>query len=237
MKKWNLILVMGLLVIVLLAPTLAQADSNASVAAAQQVGTVNTPGSFAWVRSGPGTQYKTVGKLSHGASVTILEAVPGQAVYSGKPTWYRIGDGRYVYGSLVKVASPIPPASPTPTPPPQANTGKWIEVILSQHTLIAWEGNTPFLTTLVAIGKPSTPTVKGTFSIYAKYLSVNMSGPGYYTPRVPHTMFFYKGYAIHGTYWHSNFGQDVSHGCVNVNLDDAAKLYAWAPVGTKVVIH
>ncbi len=50
-------------------------------------------------------------------------------------------------------------------------------------------------------------------------------------------MFFYAGYAIHGTYWHNNFGQNVSHGCVNVNLTDAAWLYAWTPLGTKVVIH
>jgi lipoprotein-anchoring transpeptidase ErfK/SrfK len=64
-----------------------------------------------------------------------------------------------------------------------------------------------------------------------------MGGPGYYLPNVPHTMFFYRGYAIHGTYWHTKFGQGVSHGCVNVNLTDAARLFEWAPNGIKVVIH
>jgi lipoprotein-anchoring transpeptidase ErfK/SrfK len=64
-----------------------------------------------------------------------------------------------------------------------------------------------------------------------------MSGPGYYQPNVPHTMFFYRGYAIHGSYWRKTFGLNVSHGCVNLNLTDAATIYAWTPIGTKVVIH
>jgi len=225
------------LLILLTVPTLAGADGGAAAQASAQSGTVNVPGSFAWVRSGPGTQYATVGRLGHGASITILEAVPGQAVYRGQPLWYRIGDGRYVYAGLVRTSGSASTPTPTPSPPPQANPGKWIEVILSQHKLIAWEGDHAVLTTIVAIGKPSTPTVRGTFRIYAKYRYKSMSGPGYYQARVPHAMFFYGGYSIHGTYWHKKFGQSVSHGCVNVNLEDAARLYDWAPIGTKVVVH
>jgi len=54
---------------------------------------------------------------------------------------------------------------------------------------------------------------------------------------VPYTMYFYRGYAIHGTYWHSNFGRPMSHGCVNMRTQDAAWLYSWAVVGTPVVTH
>ena len=43
-----------------------------------------------------------------------------------------------------------------------------------------------------------------------------MSGPGYYLPGVPYVMYFYQGYGLHGTYWHDNFGQPMSHGCVNL---------------------
>ncbi|OQA18217.1 MAG: putative L,D-transpeptidase YciB precursor [Chloroflexi bacterium ADurb.Bin360] len=77
----------------------------------------------------------------------------------------------------------------------------------------------------------------GTFSIYVKYLATPMSGPGYYLPNVPHTMYFYRGYAIHGAYWHNNFGTPMSHGCVNLSLPDAEWFYNFAPVGTKVVSH
>ena len=50
-------------------------------------------------------------------------------------------------------------------------------------------------------------------------------------------MFFYRGYAIHGTYWHDSFGHPMSHGCVNLTEADAAWLYHWAPLGTPVVVR
>lgn len=50
-------------------------------------------------------------------------------------------------------------------------------------------------------------------------------------------MYFYQGYAIHGTYWHHNFGQPMSHGCVNLTIEDAKWFYDWAEVGTTVITH
>ena len=114
---------------------------------------------------------------------------------------------------------------------------RWIEVNLAQRRLIAHEGDSIFLTSIISIGKPSTPTVKGTFRIYSKLVATRMRGPGYNLPNVPHTMYFYRGYAIHGAYWVKQFGGMVSHGCVNVNLKDAGTLFDWASVGTRVWIH
>jgi lipoprotein-anchoring transpeptidase ErfK/SrfK len=64
-----------------------------------------------------------------------------------------------------------------------------------------------------------------------------MAGPGYYLPDVPYTMYFYRGYGIHGTYWHSNFGTPMSHGCVNMQTDEAGWMFNWASVGTLVNVH
>ena len=61
--------------------------------------------------------------------------------------------------------------------------------------------------------------------------------PGYYLRDVPYVMYFYRGYGLHGAYWHNNFGTPMSHGCVNLSVDDARWLYEWASVGTKVVTH
>jgi lipoprotein-anchoring transpeptidase ErfK/SrfK len=122
------------------------------------------------------------------------------------------------------------------TPAPSGGA-KWIDVDLSSQRLRAYQGNTVLRTMVVSTGISRYPTPPGRFRIYSKYPSVNMSGPGYYLPGVPHTMFFYRGYAIHGTYWHSNFGTPMSHGCINLTRGDAAWLYGWAPVGTSVVIH
>jgi lipoprotein-anchoring transpeptidase ErfK/SrfK len=63
-----------------------------------------------------------------------------------------------------------------------------------------------------------------------------MSGPGYNLPNVLWTMYFYKGYGRHGTYWHNNFGQLMSHGSVNMRDEDAKWLFDWAPRGTSVLV-
>jgi LysM repeat protein len=118
-----------------------------------------------------------------------------------------------------------------------SSAGRWIEVDLSSQRAIARQGDAAVRTMVVSTGIARYPTPPGQFRIYAKYPSVTMSGPGYYLPGVPHTMFFYRGYALHGTYWHSNFGHPMSHGCVNLPMDAAGWLYKWASIGTPVVSH
>jgi lipoprotein-anchoring transpeptidase ErfK/SrfK len=105
---------------------------------------------------------------------------------------------------------------------------KWIEVNVTTQQVTAWEGNVPVMTFVASTGLPSTPTILGEYHIYWKLKSALMVGPNYYLPDVPYTMYFYGGYALHGTYWHSNFGQPMSHGCVNLSSDDAQKLFEWA---------
>lgn len=121
---------------------------------------------------------------------------------------------------------------------------KWIEINLSVPSrLTAWEGNTPVFSTTISGGTSRTPTPTGIFHIQYKLRYDDMRGvtPGvgpYYLPDVPYVMYFYTGgYAIHGTYWHANFGYPMSNGCVNMRTADAAWLYNWAPNGTPIWIH
>ena len=90
---------------------------------------------------------------------------------------------------------------------------------------------------VVSTGLPATPTVQGDYNVYVKYAAQTMSGPGYYLPDVPWVMYFYSGYGIHGTYWHNNFGQPMSHGCVNLPTPEAEWFYNWAEVGTPVHVQ
>jgi LysM repeat protein len=113
---------------------------------------------------------------------------------------------------------------------------RWIEISLSKQTLTAWQGDVAVLETSVSTGKASTPTVTGDFQIYAKYDSQHMTGDDYDLPGVPWVMYFYRDFAIHGAYWHSNFGYATSHGCVNMRIPEAEALYAWAAEGTEVVV-
>jgi len=121
---------------------------------------------------------------------------------------------------------------------------KWIEVDLGQQRLNAHIGNAVVYTTLVSTGIPADPTPPGEYRIYTKLVKDDMTNGKaagadyYYLPNVPSVMYFLDGgYAIHGTYWHSNFGHVMSHGCVNVSIDGAKMLFDWAPLGTRVVVH
>ena len=141
---------------------------------------------------------------------------------------------------------------------------RWIEVDLSEQKLRAWEGDELFLETLISTGLPWYPTPQGEFWIWIKLRATKMEGGSgrhyYYLPNVPYVMFFYndkilayRGYGLHGTYWHSDFGTQRSHGCVNLPTSVAEQLYYWTwPVlpegkyvvratdenpGTRIVIH
>ena len=114
---------------------------------------------------------------------------------------------------------------------------RWIDIDLSQQMVYAYEGNSLVNSFIVSTGTYLHPTVTGQYHIYVKYRYADMSGPGYYLPDVPYVMYFYRGYGIHGTYWHNNFGTPMSHGCVNFRTDEAGWIFDWASVGTLVNIH
>jgi lipoprotein-anchoring transpeptidase ErfK/SrfK len=114
---------------------------------------------------------------------------------------------------------------------------RWIDIDLTQQILTAYQGQTAVRSTPVSTGLPRTPTPVGKYHIYIKLLRDDMQGPGYYLRDVPYTMYFYKGYGLHGTYWHSNFGHPMSHGCVNLPTEEAKWLFDWASVGTLVNVH
>ena len=144
--------------------------------------------------------------------------------------------------------TPVPPPISTSTPassapetyrnPLQTTTDdRWIDVDLSLQRLYAYEGNTVIATFVVSTGIWQYPTVTGQFHIYTRLRYADMAGPGYYLPNVPYTMYFYKGYGLHGTYWHNNFGTPMSHGCINLSIPDAGWLFDFTSVGTLVNIH
>jgi lipoprotein-anchoring transpeptidase ErfK/SrfK len=120
---------------------------------------------------------------------------------------------------------------------------KRIEVELSRQTLTAFENDVPVLHTRISSGIHSnvpagaipTETPTGRFNISVKMPSKHM-GEGRLTDNledyelvgVPWTAFFHPdGYAIHGTYWHNNYGVQMSRGCVNMRSEEAKWLFRW----------
>jgi lipoprotein-anchoring transpeptidase ErfK/SrfK len=122
-----------------------------------------------------------------------------------------------------------------------AKAPKAIVVSIGQQMMWAYKGDLVMLNSYVSTGRAGFDTPLGNFAILSKLPSQTMAGviggEYYNVPDVPWVMYFTNGgHALHGTYWHSNFGTPMSHGCVNLPMDVAAWLYDWAPVGTPVMI-
>lgn len=158
-----------------------------------------------------------------------------------------------------------------PGPPPEGLRAgeRWIDVNLSRQSLVAFEGETPVYATIVSTGKKAKDktdklhdheTVKGSFRIREKHIATTMDGDGpapgdmpYSIEDVPYVMYFEGSYALHGAFWHSNYGHEQSHGCVNLAPLDAKRIFfftepavpeGWHGViaqkdapGTRVVVH
>jgi lipoprotein-anchoring transpeptidase ErfK/SrfK len=120
---------------------------------------------------------------------------------------------------------------------PFDKTGRWIEVELATQTLRAWDADEIYLETEISSGKDWTPTVQGVFHVNRKIPSQRMVGPDYDLADVQAVMYFFSNYAIHGAYWHDDFGTRASHGCVNMREDEAIDLFEWAPMGTPVFVY
>lgn len=119
----------------------------------------------------------------------------------------------------------------------QSSPDRWIQIDLTEQKLMAWEGNKVVYAVSVSTGKEGHLTPPGTFAVQTKYEVTRMQGDTYDVPDVPFTMYYYGGYAIHGAYWHNNFGTPMSHGCTNVAVNHAEWLFNWADVGTPIVVH
>lgn len=202
-------------------------------------------------REGPATTSPVQAHLRKG----IVLEVATTTTEAGGHTWYkvlftewlrypeRVSGDWYVAGDYVHPfdEAPQPELSADTT---ASSTTRHIIVRRKEQMLYAYDGDVLFLKTPVSTGLDLTPTPRGEFTIYKKTPTRYMQGPipelsdQYYDlPGVPWDMYFTaEGGAIHGAYWHNSFGQEWSHGCINLPLDIARVLYEWAPVGTKVTV-
>jgi len=179
-------------------------------------------------------------EIMEGTGEVINEGQDGRGVDTGRLTSEL--QARVISattGSAISVGTfPILKGEVTKNPHAQPGRypGRYVDINLSEQTLYAFEGNKLVNQFLVSTGLTG-PTPTGEFSVYAKDRSTLMDGPGYYLPNVEWVSWFSGDYSIHGTYWHNNFGNPMSHGCVNASNGDAEWLFGWDEVGTPVYIH
>ncbi|NLE43359.1 MAG: L,D-transpeptidase [Chloroflexi bacterium] len=208
----------------------------ADMPSGEVVQSVETPGFWAEVcvpvapaYTQPGSSYATK-KLYYGTVYRVIGALADDA----GAWWYRLQEGiTYTPGPYVLASSlrRIPPEDLTPISPER--TDKWIEIMIDLQLLNCREGDDVVYTTRIASGLPATATPRGQHKTLLKRHAQRMiggSGDDYYDlPGVAFpTYFTWSGVAIHGTYWHNDYGRRHSHGCVNVTNDAARWIFRWA---------
>lgn len=200
-------------------------------------GWLGNPLSQEYVLKGVTYQVFERGQLSwtadNGVSVVPLGAILAQQ--------YQISTAPIAQGNLPAYSEDLF-VEPKKEPKKGSGGERWIEVNLTTQYFIAWEGDVSVYETYTSTGRPGFDTPAGTYYINAKLESQTMEGvlggEYYNVPDVPWVQYFTnRGHAIHGAYWHNNFGTVMSHGCVNLPVEFAAWLYTWTSIGTRVEIH
>ena len=165
---------------------------------------------------------KPVSRRARYARVTLVSR-------EGPQGFYRLADGWMSETDLR-----VPRISPRP--PAVGDAELWIDVELATQTLVAYLGDKPVFATLVAtgVGTEGSPlsTPKGIYRIRAKLLAATMDNldhtgvAPYSYEEVPFTQYIGR-VALHGAFWHDQFGAPRSHGCINLTLADAEWLFGF----------
>ncbi|HEX2910212.1 MAG TPA: L,D-transpeptidase [Chloroflexia bacterium] len=190
------------------------------------------------------TNHPYVQQLQPGDHVQVLKAVQGEEILPGNNVWYQIYENPnlYVYSGYMKKYD-VPDYPRTP----RTHSGIWVSVSLDKQMMAVFRDNQLLYKTLIASGRPGVgdkdySTVRGVYSAIGGYrpLSQTMQGgsrasASYYNiDDIRYVTYFYRDYAIHGSYWHAKFGiAPQSHGCVNSTVYDASLVWR-LPVGTVV---
>jgi hypothetical protein len=166
--------------------------------------------------------------------LTVFGLTNEPPITLGRESYLHTREGFYVRERNVRLVR-------TSSPPADVGaTEKWIEVNLDRQMLIAYEGSRPVYVTLISSGRRNRDepernyeTVQGAFRIYAKHLATTMDGNSagdgpYSIEDVPWVMYFDNSFALHGAFWHNQFGAMRSHGCVNMAPADARWVFLWS---------
>jgi len=200
------------------------------------------------LRKNKNGEWRPLYRLYYGS----IHWITGIETQPGGESWYELTNDRLriKYSVPAEFVRPIDPEELSPISPEIPAKDKKMEIHLNDQVLRAFEGNRLVFECLISSGIPSrgpspngipTDTPDGNFRIQVKIPSRHM-GDGdltadieaYELLGVPWVSFFHQhGIGLHGTFWHDNFGNKMSHGCVNMRNQDAKWIYRWSqPIAT-----
>ena len=194
------------------------------------------------LRSAPSRRAPIVGQLPAGSPLVVTAWVAGDQIVADNPTWGQINENTFIYSAEIR---PVDLPSPPPAPVDAPQTGRWIDVNLTQQVVVAYEGRAIARVARTSTGRPGFETPPGGYAIQHRVASETMTSAGipgasYYVPHVRWTQYFSAdGMALHENYWKASddFGIPSSHGCAGLRAADAQFLWDWATVGTPVLVH
>jgi lipoprotein-anchoring transpeptidase ErfK/SrfK len=106
--------------------------------------------------------------------------------------------------------------------------GHHVEADLSKQVLVLIDHGKVQRIYHMSSGKPSTPTVLGSFHVYRKSPGTNSHG-------MVHSSYFIGGYAIHGYVDVPPYA--ASHGCLRVPISNAWSIFTWVRMGDVVDVY
>lgn len=146
----------------------------------------------------------------------------------------RLGDADYVVDDVGRLypAENVRTAAPIQRPADVPKGARWVHIDLDEQLFVAYEGDAPRYTSLVSTGTSGHDTPTGLYQVERKYYTKTMRGPDdthgrYRVEEIPWVMYYKGNYALHGAYWHEQFGHVRSHGCTNIAPVDAKWLFRW----------
>jgi hypothetical protein len=149
--------------------------------------------------------------------------------------WYRAYDAAmranyYIRPAWVHIFTPEEIALLSPQVP---ELEKHIEIYLDRQLLLAYEWGVLVYAARVATGRKNYESPTGWFHTFHKRPTYHMFGGAdefsvFDLPGVPWDSYITdSGVALHGTYWHNDFGIPHSHGCINMAIQDAKWIFRW----------
>jgi hypothetical protein len=151
--------------------------------------------------------------------------------------WHLVGPKQWVQQTNLSIVFPGPP---------RVFPWRWVGVSTYEQNLVAYEGERPVMATLVSTGdmdEEEWRTDAGVWQVELFWEKGPMEGAAgsddfYALDQVPYHMYFNWREALHGVYWHNNFGYYWSHGCVNLSVSDAKWLWDnWIILNTRVYVY
>jgi hypothetical protein len=206
-----------------------------------KTGEMKLPVGYAWIEDAAKLKRTQDNKFVETGEVWTKQSfiqLKGELIRVKGQNYWETSEGTFVRNDLVTIFKERGEGRPVGV----GKDDKWVDVRITWGTLVAYEGDNPVFITAVSPGQDgvshsanSHNTQRGTYSIGWKLITADMAGvdkaKAWAVDEVPFVAYYKDSFALHGAWWHDDFGRPKSHGCVNLAPSDANFIWSWLEPG------